>query len=474
MSSLLDQAIVDANALKEAALKNAQQKVLDMYSNVVKEAVDSLLEEKKEDEKNPLMPDRSGLMTSPDLEIAVSKSIKPPQAPTQPFGQLADSYKTNDSEKVSISFTALEEALDLDEGWIEEDKIIPPNQAKKERTEEEEQEEEFDHTASNWGEMEEMSGADMMGSEAGGDYIGDSDFMEEGEDKTLEEMEMEEMYSVGAYPDRQNPDSDSNIMYELEEELMDEYGGEQEPDMMKEEDLEEELYGEGGNLKDPLYEEEDSLYGADREDLDEVLNLDMELSNQGHLGFNPVHYKEQQRIAKALEVHKDAAEKAKKKEKKLQEEVKELKKSLEQITESYMDLKKEHKKLVHESLKSNEVLSIYEKQNKKLTESLNMMVISNTKLLYTSKVLGDDSLNERQKRGLVENISKADSVEKVKVIYETIQSGVGATTERRSPKSLSEAVNRTKSHFINNKKENLDENLEYRQRMQLLAGIKNK
>jgi hypothetical protein len=444
MSSLLDQAIIDANALKEAALKNAERKVLDMYSGEVKKAVDTLLEQDKKEEKNPLMPERNGLMTSPDLEIAVSKAIKPPEAPAQPFGVLRDAYKTDDSDKVSISFTALEEALDLDEAWVGEDKIIPPSKAKKERTEEESvEDEQFDHTASNYGEMEEMSGSDMLGSEQGAGYVGGSDYIEEGEEQSLEEMEMEEMYSIGAYPGNQNPDSDSSIMYELEEELMDEYGGEQEPDMMKEYELEEELYGEGDNLKD-IDEEQDSLYGADREDLDEVLVLDMEPSLQGHLGFNPVHYKEQVMIMKALEAHEAETDKLKKKEKKLQEDLRQAKKSLTEMTEAYSDLKKEHKQLVTESLKSHEIIKVYERQNKKLTESLNMMVISNTKLLYTSKVLGDDSLNERQKKSLVENISKADTVDRVKVIYETLQSGVG-TEERKSPKSLSEAITRKNS-----------------------------
>ena len=44
MSSMLDQAIVDAQALREAALKNAEQAVIDKYAPQIKEAVESLLE----------------------------------------------------------------------------------------------------------------------------------------------------------------------------------------------------------------------------------------------------------------------------------------------------------------------------------------------------------------------------------------------------------------------------------------------
>ena len=44
MSSMLDQAIVDAQALREAALKNAEQAVIDKYAPEIKAAVNSLLE----------------------------------------------------------------------------------------------------------------------------------------------------------------------------------------------------------------------------------------------------------------------------------------------------------------------------------------------------------------------------------------------------------------------------------------------
>tara|TARA_R110002020_G_scaffold179938_4_gene373715 strand:+ start:261 stop:1346 length:1086 start_codon:yes stop_codon:yes gene_type:complete len=45
MSSLLEEAIVDAKALKEAALKNAENTVLEKYSGEVRQALDTLLEQ---------------------------------------------------------------------------------------------------------------------------------------------------------------------------------------------------------------------------------------------------------------------------------------------------------------------------------------------------------------------------------------------------------------------------------------------
>ena len=48
MSSLLEQAIIDATALREAAVKNAESAILDKYSTDIREAVESLLEQDDE------------------------------------------------------------------------------------------------------------------------------------------------------------------------------------------------------------------------------------------------------------------------------------------------------------------------------------------------------------------------------------------------------------------------------------------
>lgn len=63
MSSLLEQAIIDATALKEAALKNAEAQVLEKYSTDVKEALRSLLEQ-EEGFTEPSAAEASGVGTS--------------------------------------------------------------------------------------------------------------------------------------------------------------------------------------------------------------------------------------------------------------------------------------------------------------------------------------------------------------------------------------------------------------------------
>ena len=48
MSNLLNEAIIDAKALKEAAIKNAEAAVINKYSAEVKQTIDTLLEQEDE------------------------------------------------------------------------------------------------------------------------------------------------------------------------------------------------------------------------------------------------------------------------------------------------------------------------------------------------------------------------------------------------------------------------------------------
>jgi len=61
MSNMLEQAIVDAAALKEAALKNAEHAILEKYAPEIKSAVDQLLTEQPEDEELGLFPEEPGV-----------------------------------------------------------------------------------------------------------------------------------------------------------------------------------------------------------------------------------------------------------------------------------------------------------------------------------------------------------------------------------------------------------------------------
>jgi hypothetical protein len=81
-------------------------------------------------------------------------------------------------------------------------------------------------------------------------------------------------------------------------------------------------------------------------------------------------------------------------------------------------------------------------------------------------------LNERQKTHIVEAISKADSVNEAKAVYETLVNSVGGPAEKeRSPKSLNEAINKKSSFRLPHKQaeQPVDPN---KDRWLKLAGIK--
>jgi len=93
MSSLLEQAIVDAKALKEVAIQNAERAIIEKYSDEVRSTLDQLLEQEE-----PLGEEEVG---NGDLEPALEEEI--------PFA-----HRTSDveSQMVSIDLQQLEEEID--------------------------------------------------------------------------------------------------------------------------------------------------------------------------------------------------------------------------------------------------------------------------------------------------------------------------------------------------------------------------
>jgi hypothetical protein len=114
-------------------------------------------------------------------------------------------------------------------------------------------------------------------------------------------------------------------------------------------------------------------------------------------------------------------------------------------------------------------------QNKKYKElllrskdKLHEVNLSNARLLYTNRVLGSTSLNERQKTKIVEALSNAGSVEEAKVIFDTLQSTVGSE-RKRSPQSLNEAVRRSSTTLP--KRNEAKAQSPVQDRWKVLAGI---
>jgi hypothetical protein len=84
--------------------------------------------------------------------------------------------------------------------------------------------------------------------------------------------------------------------------------------------------------------------------------------------------------------------------------------------------------------------------------------------------LTDNSLNERQKTKIVEALSKSDSIEEAKVIFETLKSAVGSVTGKAHPQSLRETIERPSATLP--RREVRTEASPITDRMQILAGIK--
>ena len=86
-------------------------------------------------------------------------------------------------------------------------------------------------------------------------------------------------------------------------------------------------------------------------------------------------------------------------------------------------------------------------------EGLQKLNLSNARLLYTNKVLGDTSLNERQKNKIAEMISESRTVDEAKTVYETLQKTMETGRKAPSSQSLSEAVTRRSSTIISSRRE---------------------
>ena len=108
MSSLLEEAIVDARALKEAALKNAENVVLEKYSGEVKKALDTLLEQ-----------DELGLEPEEEVDDTLDEFVEevPYAFQNEELGEVAG------DEIVEIDFDALKMRLDDEDEMVEEEDL---------------------------------------------------------------------------------------------------------------------------------------------------------------------------------------------------------------------------------------------------------------------------------------------------------------------------------------------------------------
>jgi hypothetical protein len=113
MSSMLEQAIVDAKALKEAAIKNAESAIIDKYQDEVRQAMDSLLEQEEEELDLGLEDEGSGLdLGLEEDEGGENLSVDAPDAFTDGEKLCAC---PDEEEEITIDFDQLRQEMETEE-----------------------------------------------------------------------------------------------------------------------------------------------------------------------------------------------------------------------------------------------------------------------------------------------------------------------------------------------------------------------
>jgi len=425
---MLEQAIVDAAALREAAIQSAEQAVVEQYSNQIKETVKQLLEQ---DELGGDLGADLGADLGGDLglggeeaavpgaptpeNIAKDADVKQAKAAGGIAGQTLEAFYESLAEDIDEN-TVLEIELDhLDYDAARgtgKNKITPMREAKK---------------------LEEGAYAQCT------------------KDKVCIAMSAKKCTAAieQCKQEAMRQSAQQSESNKLEE------GGSA---CMSDGDCERGEKCDSGQCTKTTSASD--AIALDEEFLDELAEtLTMDYKAQPDGGFangqmrptNAFHDTQMvQEIAAEIEEY---AEKQKKKNDKLQKENKQLKKELSRFKVS-------NNKLV-------EAVG----QIKEKFENVHLM---NAKLFYINKALMDASLNERQRGQIVESINNVDTMEQAKIVFEALRSTVGPSVNR-TPKSLSEAVNKRNSSSIllhSHKKEEKTNNTDdFTKRMRRLAGI---
>ena len=126
MSTLLEQAIVDAEALKEAAMKNAEATIIEKYSSEVKAAVASLIEQEgenllgdldeEEEDPSPVMDEVPYAVEEGDDPIMVRLDLEALERALDEEGSTAAEETHEDlAEELEDELADPEEDIELDE-----------------------------------------------------------------------------------------------------------------------------------------------------------------------------------------------------------------------------------------------------------------------------------------------------------------------------------------------------------------------
>jgi len=390
MSNMLEQAIADAAALREQAIKNAEQSVIEKYSHQIKEAVDVMLE-------NENLTAANSMIQEAEEELNEEADAMPASFAGGQEGATIEAPPAWDSryDDMSVKFNALVDSLpQTSDGMIDLDLG------------------EFEMSAE---EEEALGGSDddaLGGLDDSSEPAGDLAAEPEGDDTSGGDESLDDLLAT---------------LQEGKEETSKE-----------DEQLQEIL----NMLEEELHIDDDDVYRP-----------------TGHPGPMDVEARKNKDLALARDEQESEEE--------LEEESSEDDSAESKQTELY--------ETIEALAKQNEAMAnVLEKLETHLDEAL----LSNAKLLYQNRTLGDASLNERQKSKIVDAIANAESTKEAKQLHETLKATVGSTpNSKKGPQSLSETVNRRSNlSSMLNSRQNINENKQskdpFLEKMQKLAGIK--
>ena len=429
MSSLIEQAILDAKELKEAAVKSAEQMIIEKYAEEIRGNLEQLLEQDLGLGAPMAVPAMPGAVTAapPPVDPNAAKKDKD-KVPNQLEYAVFDGMTVGKTK-----YPELNEEVEIDLTSLSEYELNP-NKGPTERNLQE------SLNISEEALMEMLADLDD-----GSDYTSDFAIPESKED--LENLDEEEDYS--------------DLL-----DLSDEEESDVESDFEQEEDDEENTYAleqdedeEAASQAEETLDEED--FSSIMNELEEVLNVHYEPHYKAGRDYGLGANTDEDTHTKMLSDLYDQTQELEKENKKAKQQNESLRKQLAESAKIMLEADKQFS-----SMKES-----FHKMKGKLAE----VQLMNTKLLYSNKVLTDASLNERQKHKIVESLAGAESIEKVKIVYETLQSAVEDNTSR-APKSLSEAVSRRSSPILLKAAQRRDDRdvnpiNETLQRMKILAGI---
>ena len=398
MSSMLDQAIVDAKALREAAIQSAEQAVVSRYSEQIKNTVESLLEKEstevisEQEEQGESYGDNTQAPVDEDEKSIVEAQLDEYEGKAYAFGDLSDdkNFELEEDQEIEIDL----------------EKIV----------------------------------AESKGSEDANDSVEVTDeLIEKVVNEVMEEVALEEGGKV-QHAEKLSDDDDDNIKIKSISKVV----------VVKDDDEME------------VEEEEEPL---EEDVIEEKMKLDYKAQPAGWMGRSADSLDEETSLHLLAQSIAEMEYELTKEHKEINDL---LNSRLEEAKTEISNQEKENARL------SSENKTLYEAVES-LKTKFDEMTLINAKLLYTNKVLSNGSLNERQKNEIVESIQNTDSVEKAKVVYETLQSAVG--TSKTGPKSLSEAVGRrtNTSMLLKAKQPEKSDKLQetFADRMKALAGIRN-